>query len=50
MQAEKKAIIVDVREPSETKEGMAKDAISVPISTMKDKKEEWEKIYFVQSK
>lgn len=44
MQKEKKAIIVDVREPSELKEGMAKEAISVPLSTMKDKKEEWEKI------
>ncbi|MBC7540441.1 MAG: rhodanese-like domain-containing protein [Bacteriovorax sp.] len=44
MQKEKKAIIVDVREPNEIKEGMAKEAISVPLSTMKDKKKDWEKI------
>ncbi|MGZ3788509.1 MAG: rhodanese-like domain-containing protein [Bacteriovorax sp.] len=44
MQKEKKAIIVDVRELDELKEGMARDARSVPLSLMKDKKSEWEKI------
>ncbi|RPJ77695.1 MAG: rhodanese-like domain-containing protein [Alphaproteobacteria bacterium] len=44
MQQEKNAIIVDVRELDEQSSGMAKDAISLPLSTMKDKKEEWEKI------
>ncbi len=44
MQLEQKAIIVDVRELDEQKDGMAKDAISAPMSTMNDKKEEWEKI------
>lgn len=44
MQQEKKAIIVDVRELDELKAGMVKDAVSAPLSTMKDKKEEWEKI------
>lgn len=44
MLTEKKAILIDVREPDELKEGMAKDAQSVPLSMMKEKKDEWEKI------
>lgn len=40
---EKKAILIDVREPDETKEGVATGAVLLPLSTMKDKKEEWEK-------
>jgi rhodanese-related sulfurtransferase len=41
---EKKAIIVDVREPREQKGGMVKSALSVPLSTMKNNNDEWEKI------
>lgn len=41
---EKKAIIVDVRELREQKRGMVKSALSVPLSTMKNNKDEWEKI------
>lgn len=44
MQQEKKAIIVDVREADEIKEGMVKGASIAPLSTMKEKKDEWEKI------
>jgi rhodanese-related sulfurtransferase len=41
MLAAKTSIIVDVREPAETKLGMVKDALTVPLSLMKDKNEEW---------
>lgn len=41
---EKSAIIVDVRELDEQSAGMVKDAISLPMSTMKEKKEDWEKL------
>lgn len=44
MMTDKKAIIVDVREPEEIKEGMAKDAQSVPLSLMQNKRDEWDKI------
>lgn len=44
MQNEKKAILIDVRELDETKDGMAKGALFIPLSMMKDKKDEWEKI------
>lgn len=44
MQQDKSAVIVDVRELDELKEGMVKEAISAPISTMKNKKDEWDKI------
>lgn len=44
MQNEKKAILIDVRELDETKDGMAKGALFIPLSMMKDKKVEWEKI------
>lgn len=43
MQKNKTAIIVDVREPSELTDGMVKDAVSAPLSLMKEK-EKWEKI------
>ncbi len=44
MQQDKSAVIVDVRELDEQKEGMAQDAVSAPLSTMKENKVEWEKI------
>jgi rhodanese-related sulfurtransferase len=44
MVLEKKAIVVDVREQDETKDGFVKGAILVPISVMKNNKDEWKKI------
>jgi rhodanese-related sulfurtransferase len=41
---EKKAVIVDVRENDETRDGYVKGAILAPISIMKNKKDEWSKI------
>lgn len=41
---EKKAILIDVREEDETREGMAKEAKAVPLSLMKEKNAEWNKI------
>jgi rhodanese-related sulfurtransferase len=41
---EKKAIIVDVRENDETKDGFVKGAVLAPISIMENKKDEWAKI------
>ena len=43
MQNENKAVIVDVREQVELNEGMVKMALSIPISLMEEKKDEWEK-------
>lgn len=44
MLKEKKAILLDVREAEETKEGMAQEAQSLPLSMMNEHKADWEKI------
>lgn len=44
LQQENKAIIVDVREADEVKNGMVKDALFMPLSLMKDNVHEWEKM------
>jgi rhodanese-related sulfurtransferase len=50
MQSEQKAVIVDVRELVELKEGMIKMALPIPISLMEEKKEEWQKKVSILSK
>ena len=44
MVLEKKAVVVDVREQDETKDGFVKGAVLAPISVMKNNKDEWTKI------
>lgn len=43
MFSEKKAVIVDVRENDETKDGFVKGAILSPISLLQNKKDDWER-------
>jgi rhodanese-related sulfurtransferase len=50
MQTEKKAIIVDVRELNEQKEGRVKDALSLPMSLMDNNQSEFDKTVLTYSK
>jgi rhodanese-related sulfurtransferase len=44
MLTEKQAILIDVREADELKEGMAKEAESIPLSLMEFKRADWDKL------
>ena len=43
LQSESKVIVIDVREPSEFKNGKIQGALTIPMSLMKDNKINWDK-------